>query len=179
MLRLELVHVAETRAALHELVDQLDDLTDLWASYAAIMVRTEEDQFSSQGGGMWPPLAPSTIREKAAHGFALDPLIRTGALLESLTDAGQAMELGQGRSTLGTFTRNAMTWGTNVTDDRGREYAHYHQHTDPVTGEPADYGTDPPLRQVIPWPLPASTKAQMESANEDFIREAIRRSGLS
>lgn len=176
-LRLELAGVVETRERLRALIDELDDMSPLWGMYAEIMAATEAAWFSSEGEGSWPPLAASTIREKARLGYTADPLIRTGDLLASLTNPAVAMEIGQGRSTLGTFTRNAMTWGTSVEDERGREYAHYHQHTDPNTGEPRpDYGVHPPERQVIPWPLPPQTRAQFESANETFIAEAIKRS---
>lgn len=171
-LRLEVAGITETRARLRDLIADLDDFEQLWEDYALVMVQTEEEWFASEGGGTWPPLAPSTVRDKIRDGYPADTLIRTGDLLESLTDPAVAMEIGQGRSTLGTFTRNSMTWGT------GREYAHFHQHSDPVTGEPRDYGSQPPERQVIPWPLPAHTQATLEAANEAFVREAIERSGL-
>lgn len=177
-LRLEIAGVAETRAKLAELVDRLDDLSGLWDAYAGVMIQTEEEWFASNGGGTWPPLADVTVREKIRMGVPLDTLIRTGDLLESLTTP-LAMSVDQGRSTLGTFTRKAMTWGTDVRDDRGRAYAPYHQHQDPVTGEPFDFGRHPPERQVIPWPLPAHTQAQLASENERFVEEAIRESGLS
>lgn len=176
--RLEVQGVASLRARLRELVDNLDDFTELWESYAGVMVQTEAEWFAENGGGTWPPLAASTIAEKTRLGVPLDTLIRRGDLLESLLDPARAMTVEQGRSTLGTFTRKAMTWGTDVRDDRDREFAHYHQHQDPVTGEPHDYGTNPPLRQVIPWPLPAHTRAEFEEENDRFVAEAIRKSGL-
>lgn len=177
-LRLEVAGIGAVQRSLRDLRDELDNFESLWADYALVMVQTEEDWFASNGGGTWPPLAPSTVRDKVSHGWPVDTLIRTGNLLESLTNPGVAMEIGQGRSTIGTFTRKSMTWGTSVTDERGREYAHYHQHSDPVTGEPYDYGTEPPERQVIPWPLPAHTQVQLEAANEAFVAAAIERSGL-
>lgn len=177
-LRLEVRGVVETQARLRQLVANLEDMTDLWADYAGIMVATEQDWFASEGDGLWPPLDPRTIAEKLRHGFPADPLIRTGDLLASLTDPAQAMDVGQGRSTIGTFTRSTFSWGTDVADERGREYAHYHQHSHDVTGEPLDYGTHPPERQVIPWPLPPEVEAQMDAANERFAERAIEESGL-
>lgn len=178
-LRLEVTGVTALKDRLRELGLSLDDMGRLWGDIAAVMVSTEEEWFASTGQGSWPPLARTTVREKLRMGAPPDPLIRTGALFESLTDPAQAMQIGQGRSTLGTFTGNAMTWGTSVTDERGREYAHYHQHSHDVTGEPLDYGLRPPERQVIPWPLPITTKEGIQQAANDFVDDAIRRSGLS
>lgn len=177
-LRLEIAGVAQTRAQLEALAVELEDMEGLWDKYAQIMSANEAEWFASEGDGLWPPLADSTLRYKESHGYPPDTLIRTEALVESLIDPVQAMDVSQGRSTLGTFTSKQMTWGTDVTDRRGREYAHYHQNTDPVTGEPAGYPPRPPERQVIPWPLPAAWRAQMEAANEEWLAEAIERSGL-
>lgn len=178
MLRLEIKGVSETRDRLAALGAQLEDMQGLWDRYASIMSETEAEWFASEGEGSWPPLAASTARYKLRHGWPPETLIRRGVLVESLVDPLQAMEVSQGRSTLGTFTRKAMTWGTDARDDRGREYAHYHQNVDPVTGEPAGYPPRPPERQVIPWPLPLQTRAKMQAADEDWVAEAIRRSGL-
>lgn len=178
-LRLEITGVAEKRAQLADLVANLEDMEDLWRRYGEIMSRQEGQWFATEGDGAWPPLRLSTQLQKIGEGYPLFPLVRSGALYRSLTDPLQAMDVSQGRSTLGTFTRKSMTWGTDVRDDRGREFAHYHQHTDPVTGEPMDYGTHPPERQVIPWPLPIQTQAALQAAAEDWVTDAIRRSGLS
>lgn len=190
MLRLEVIGISDTRARLAHLVDELADWDGLWDRYAGIMVGTEEQWFDSQGDGGWPPLAPSTVRYKARRPWwSQEPVRRSDLLMDSLLDPAMAMEISQGRSTIGTFTRNVMTWGTDVTEaeeyallglprGREREYAHYHQGVDPVTGEPADYGTHPPERQVIPWPLPAHTRAQMAHADEEWLEDAIRKSGL-
>ena len=59
----------------------------------------------------WPPLAPSTLREKTRLGFPLVPLVRTGALEKSLTD----------RQVAARITPQSMSWGTDV------PYAKYHQ----------------------------------------------------
>lgn len=179
MLRLEVRGVRETRERLEALVSELGDMSDLWDRFAGVMVATEEEWFATGGEGTWPRLAASTERDRFRQGYLLlGPLIRTGALLESLTNPEQAMQIGQGRSTLGTFTRNAMTWGTDVQDERGREYAHYHQGTDPVTGEPAGYAPHPPERQVIPWPLPVHTQAALLSEEEAWLAEIVRKAGL-
>lgn len=177
-LRLEVVGAKELEASLDVLLRELDDMEGLWERVGAVMAEKERAWFESEGDGAWPPLADVTIREKAAHGWPLETLVRRGDLLESLIDPAQAMDVGQGRSTIGTFTGKSMTWGTDVRDDRGREYAHYHQHSDPVTGEPHDYGHHPPERQVIPWPLPITWQEQIRAAAEDWLDEALRRSHL-
>jgi hypothetical protein len=167
-LRLDLRGVKEIRAALAEVIGRFFDMTDLWLDYAEILSRFEAEWFQTEGRGAWPPLAPETLLWKARHGYPPDPLIRTGNLLESLTDPGQAAQVGQGRTSLGTFSRQAFSWGTDVVDERGREYAHYHQY-----GEGSN-----PLRQVIPWPLPADVDAELEAANQRFAERVIRESGL-
>lgn len=179
MFRVEVEGVARKRAQLADFIENIGDMGPLWEAYGEIMAKTEKDWFASEGDGLWPPLARSTVRDKEQHGWPPETLVRTGALLESLTNPAQAMGVGQGRSTLGTFTRNSMTWGTDVTDDRGREYAHYHQGVSAVTGEPVSYGGQPPQRQPIPWPLPPHTRGEMAVADEIFVDECVRRSGLA
>lgn len=176
---LEVVGIKEKQAELGALVAQLGDMDGLWARYAEIMAATEAEWFASNGDGLWPPLAEDTLRDKLRDGWPPDTLIRTGALRDSLIDPGQAMDISQGRSTLGTFTESAMTWGTSVTDERGREYAHFHQHTAEGSMIPVDYGDRPPERQVIPWPLPPEVEAEMFAADESWLEDCIRRSGLS
>lgn len=88
------------------------DLTSLWERFARTMSSIEQERFSSRGYGEWPALAASTLAQKAAHGFPLDPLVRTGALRDSLTDPGTA---GKDRGP------QHFSWGTDV------EYAEYHQ----------------------------------------------------
>lgn len=57
---------------------------DLLGDFAQNMVR--EGGFFG-GGSKWPPLAPSTIKEKAREGFGMMPMMwRTGALAESLAE---------------------------------------------------------------------------------------------
>lgn len=191
-LRLEIRGVKEVRAKLGKLRVDLDDWEALWERLSAVMVEVETIQFETEGaefGPRWDPLAPSTIKDKIRYGFPLDPLIRTDALFESLTDPLQAMDVSQGRSTIGTFTANQMTWGTDVTEpDEGkgtspdREYAHYHQGVDPVTGELTSYGGRPPERQVIPWDegtgLPITVQQKFTEAEDDWVEEMLRESGL-
>jgi hypothetical protein len=174
----EVAGVVETRERLRKLVDELGDMEDLWAKYAEVMSAGEAEWFASNGEGAWPPLAHDTVREKERGGWPPETLVRTGALVESLTDPGQAMSVSQGRSTLGTFTSSEMVWGTSVADDRGREYAHYHQHTEEGSMIDHDYGGRPPLRQVIPQPLPAAWQSAMLDADDAWVRECLEKSGL-
>lgn len=176
-LRLE-VYDANVSAKLLRFAEELGDMESLWERLAGLMVENEEEWFRTHGMGEWPDLAWSTKRQKLRKGYPEDALIRTGQLFESLTDPLQAMDVGQGRTTMGTYTRNQMTWGTDVLNERDEEYAHYHQGTDPVTGEPVWYGNDPPQRQVIPWPIPIHWQQEFGAAEEQFVEECIRRSEL-
>lgn len=121
------------------------DLVPLWDMFEPVMVALEERQFDTQGGGAWPPLAESTMLQKARHGWPAEPLVRTGDLKASLTDPGRA------------FTKGPMhaEWGTDVT------YAHYHQ----------DGTTKMPMRQVIPDPFPATDRQLLEREMVTWINE--------
>ena len=184
-LRLEMKGVVRTRERLQRLAGKIEDMSDLWPRMGDVLADLEEGWFMSEGYGTWDQLAESTAKYKAAHGFPDLILQRTEQLRESLTDPLEAMQVGQGRSTLGTFTRNSMTWGTDVRDPRpessGQEYAHFHQGTDGVTGEPTIHynhwsGELLPVRQPIPWPLPINWQVEMDHAAEEWLDEAVRES---
>ena len=54
-----------------------------WRSVGRYMARQVDLQFVTRGvqlGSPWKPLAPSTIRQKRALGYPLQPLVRTGAM---------------------------------------------------------------------------------------------------
>jgi hypothetical protein len=93
---------------------QLANLEPLWERFKPIMGEIEAQRFAEAGPG-WAPLAESTIRQKAAAGYPLDPLIRTGALRDSLTQESAAAKT----------TRLTMEWGSGV------DYAKYHQEGTP------------------------------------------------
>ena len=96
------------------------DLQPLWDDFKPIMREIEEQQFATEGHGEWPPLADSTLRQKAALGYPPDPLIRTRTLYDSLTDPSRAAQT----------TPRSMVWGTDV------PYAHYHQDGGSIAGRP-------------------------------------------
>lgn len=112
--------------------DALSDLSGLWVRFAKSMSAIEAERFASAGDGEWPPLAPSTLAEKERLGFPPDPLIRTGDLAESLTDAARAARMDP----------QSMSWGTDV------PYAKYHQGYRDDAGAPTDPGR-PPVRKVL------------------------------
>lgn len=183
---LELVGIVQKQQELRAFIAEIDDFGPLWERYAEIMVETETLWFQTLGGGTWDELAESTVEDKARYAWPEEPMIRQGGLFESLTNPAEAMSIAQGRTTTGQFTRKAMTWGTSTMEvgeghglSPGREFAHYHQHTLPGSMIPFDYGDRPPERQVIPDPLPESTIAEMDAADEQFMADVIRRSGLS
>lgn len=105
---------------------RLQDMTGLWDRFADTMEQIGVERFGTKGYGEWPPLAESTIKEKAREGFPFGPLIRTGELVDSLTDRERAMRM----------LPQSMTWGTDV------DYAHFHQDGGSTPGRP-------PQRKVL------------------------------
>jgi phage gpG-like protein len=130
--------------------DELQDLHPLWERFIPLMEQFETERFSSDGFGEWEPLAESTLRQKEAHGYPLDPLVRTGALLASLTDPGQAADVSDDR----------MTWGTDV------DYAHFHQDGGTTPGRP-------PQRKVLD--ISVSQRRELQQAVIQYVNEAAAR----
>jgi len=129
----------------------LEDLTGLWARFIPIVEAMELSWFESEGQGAWPPLAESTLRQKAAKGFSLAPLRtddRAESLYRTLVDPQQAAQIGP----------RSLTWGTSV------PYAGYHQDGGEIAGRP-------PQRQVIPDPLPLENRRQLEAATVSWLNE--------
>jgi phage gpG-like protein len=89
----------------------LENLVPLWDKFDDTLHEITEEQFSSHGHGAWPGLAESTIAQKSAHGFPLDPLIRTGSLKDSFDPLSKGPQ--------------SFIWGSEV------EYAGYHQDGTP------------------------------------------------
>lgn len=167
--RLEVPGLVETRDRLTVLCEQLDDMAPLWERYAEIMAATEAEWFSSNGDGLWPPLAEDTVKDKLAHGYPPETLVRTGLMRDILLDPAQAADI----------SGHEMTYGVTAVDERGRPYAHYHQHAHDVSGPELPYGDRPPERQVIPWPLPVEVEGELLAAGEDWVSGCILRSGLA
>jgi phage gpG-like protein len=126
----------------------LENLLPLWRKFEPTMEKIVEEQFDSQGHGAWPGLAESTIEQKAAHGYPLDPLVRTGALKDSF----HALAMGA----------QQFVFGTEV------PYAHWHQTGGYVAGRP-------PKRQEIPDPLPADERRKLEKDVVNYVNEAAAR----
>lgn len=129
----------------------------LRGSVLTTLKRMEALQFDTEGsvfGGAWPPLAPSTIREKARLGYGGFPmLVRTTQLRKSLAGFGK-----NGWSIL-QVTPFALTFGTRV------PYAEYHQQPDGATGGHL------PQRQVIPDPLPDAVIEELRENVRDYLVE--------
>src|SRR5687767_4718338 len=103
-------------ASLERFGEEITEFEPLWSDISDIMVASTEELFATEGRGQWPPLAERTIREKTRLGYPLDPLIRRGhdgGLLGSLTDPELAAQV----------HGDSFSWGTDVRDDRGREFA--------------------------------------------------------
>lgn len=175
-LRLNITGLKKAELSLARFADLIDDYGPLWERYIAIMTEVELEWFASKGNGTWAPLAKSTVKRKpkttkwyksrGQYGpFPLDPLIATGKLLEELTDPSEAAEIGQGRTSLGTFDVKSLSWGT---DDPIAEY-HWDGRTTP---------NFMPARPPIQWPPSPATMARFDRANEDFVRERAREAGI-
>jgi phage gpG-like protein len=89
----------------------LEDLTPLWDEFDETLQEITKEQFETEGHDTWLPLAQSTDDQKSAHGFPLDPLIRTGLLFDSFDPL--------------VYGAQSFTWGTDI------EYAEYHQRGTP------------------------------------------------
>lgn len=135
---------------------ELTDFTGLWERFADTLQDVEKERFATEGFGEWPPLAPSTIREKTRLGFPLTPLVRTGALEASLTQREQAMRL----------TPQSMSWGTDV------PYAKYHQGYQDEEGTPTDPGR-PPQRKVLD--IRVEDRRRLEASMVSWIDEIAAR----
>lgn len=131
---------------------RLRDLMPLWERFVPLLEEMERHIFRTENDGQWPPLAPSTVAEKARQGFPPFPLIRTGALYESLTDGEQAARLDPDR----------MSYGTDV------DYAKYHQGFRDSEGAPTDPGR-PPTRKVID--VTVADRRKFEAAMIGWINE--------
>ena len=85
----------------------LDDWSDVWPQVAGWFYAMEEEQFKSEGRGAWSPLAPSTQRHRARHGFPVShPILEeTGRLIASL--------LG-GEGHVRKETKTSITLGTDL-----------------------------------------------------------------
>lgn len=127
---------------------ELENLTPLWERFGKTMAAIEQERFDSRGYGEWPALAASTLAEKAAHGFPLDPLIRTRAMVDELTDpdAG-AKDVGP----------RSFSFGSS------QPYAGFHQDGTPKM----------PQRKVIEIRL--EDRRRLEGEQVSWINEVARR----
>jgi hypothetical protein len=128
----------------------LEDLQPLWELFKPVMGQLEQELFDSQDDGAWPPLADSTLRQKAAAGYPPDPLVRTGDLMDSLVDPNRGA-LAEGPQ--------EMTYGTEV------EYAHWHQDGGSIPGRP-------PQRPIID--LKVEGRRRLEQAMVIWLNEVSR-----
>lgn len=174
MLRLNIIGLKGVERALLHFGHLIGDFRPLWDRYISIMTEVELEWFATQGHGTWSPLARSTVMRKQTsvyesrgeHGpFPLAPLIATGKLLKELTDPAEAAEIGQGRTSLGTFDIKTLSWGT---DDPIAEY-----HWDG-----REHPNFMPKRPPIEWPPSPATLARFEEANREFVEQRLRESGL-
>lgn len=127
---------------------ELENLAPLWERFSKELAQIGQERFDSRGYGEWPALAASTLAQKAAHGFPLDPLVRTRALRDSLTDPNIG---GKDRGP------QRFVWGTDV------PYAGFHQD-----------GTDKmPQRKVLD--IRTEDRRRLEHEQVSWLNEVARR----
>jgi phage gpG-like protein len=169
--RLKIKGVNEVKDKLRAAQRNLSDMESLWDKVTELMIEIETELFDSEGATaipVWPPLAASTIERKTRQGLPLVPMIATGALEESLTSK-IAGEVSQGRSTLGTFTENVFSWGTDVL------YAGYHQ--DPSFSPEHTDINNPPIRNVVN--VTPDLLSRLDETIEDWMGESLREAGFA
>lgn len=91
------------------------DVSPAWDALLTWFAEQNQAQWLTRGARYrepWPPLAASTLEEKFRQGWPLDPLIRTGELVQSLTHRPLRVEHITGRE---------VRAGTDVS------YAKFHQ----------------------------------------------------
>lgn len=126
-------------------------LTPLWERFEREMSAIEAERFDSEGYGEWPPLAESTIRDRARRGFAAGPILqRTRNLRDSLVDPARASRT----------TPRTMTWGTDV------DYAIFHQDGGSIPGRP-------PQRTVLD--LRVQDRRRLETQMVSWVNEIAAR----
>lgn len=106
--------------------------------------------FASDGRGEWPHLAEATVAYKQREGMPSQPLVRTGALLRSLTAQ-------RGASSRRTVTAKQMRFGTRV------PYAVFHQE-----------GRGVPLRRVL-VPVDLRTRRRMVADVRDYLMKGTKK----
>lgn len=98
-----------------EMRERSQDVSPAWEALLDWFAEQNQAQWLTRGSRYrkpWAPLAESTVAEKFRKGWPLDPLIRTGDLVQSLTHRPLGVEHITGRS---------VSAGTDVS------YAKFHQ----------------------------------------------------
>jgi phage virion morphogenesis protein len=93
------VDESELRDVLARLADRVSDLEPAMRRVAGHLADAVEEQFASEGRPRWPPLAPSTIRQRARQGKWPGKILQvTGRLAASITTRSSAREAAVGTS---------------------------------------------------------------------------------
>lgn len=85
-----------------------EDLTPAWDALLTWFSEQVFQQFLTRGGRFgkpWAPLASRTLRDKFKGGYPLDPLIRTGELVQDISSRPLGVE---------NMTPSSVTAGTDV-----------------------------------------------------------------
>ncbi len=103
------------RKRLRDMAERARDVSPAWQELLTWFAEQNFEQWLTRGaryGEAWPPLAASTLEGKLRGGYPLDPLIRTGKLVQDLTSRPLGVEH---------ITPHEMTAGTRI------RYAGFHQ----------------------------------------------------
>lgn len=102
----------EARRRLLEMKLRSENLIPAWDALLDWWARENRAHFAGRGQRWrtpWPPLARSTIAEKARLGYPADPLVRTGQMRSQLTGRPLGLErLSQTTVTAGTRLQRAV-----------------------------------------------------------------------
>jgi hypothetical protein len=120
-MRVEVQGVEPLLKKLATVQEAISDFRPVWPQVAQWFYTLEQQQFATEGGGSWAPLAPSTVK---GRGSAHPILIRSGRLYRSLTDRGAEGAVyseGAETLTLGTDVR-VGSWNLGLLHQLGTRY---------------------------------------------------------
>jgi phage gpG-like protein len=108
--------IAPLRRKIAGMRERAGNLIPAWDEFASWFGDQERRQFGTRGArwrALWPELAAATVADKRRDGYNGDTLVRTGALLRSISDRPLSVER---------IGRTDMTVGTRAGPARFHQY---------------------------------------------------------